>query len=73
MTTPASATRAASVPTTRPVVRAYASTAADWGHDERGRGYREPEPIEQGGGVGGRQVADGHEVQGLGKVPECPS
>ena len=50
-----------------------ASTAADWGHDERGRGYREPESIEQGGGVGGRQVADGHEVQGLGKVPECPS
>ena len=23
--------------------------------------------------VGGWQVADGHEVQGLGKVPECPS
>ena len=39
------------------------------GHDGRGRGCREPEPIEQGGGVGSRQVADGHEVQGLGKVP----
>jgi hypothetical protein len=43
------------------------------GHDGRGRGCREPEPIEQGGGVGGRQVADGHEVQGLGKVLEYPS
>ena len=63
-TTPASATRAATVPTTRPVVRAYASTAADWATTAAAAGCREPEPIEQGGGVGGRQVADGPEVLG---------
>ena len=38
------------------------------GHRGRGRGCREPESTEEGSGVGGRQVADGHEVQGLGKV-----
>jgi hypothetical protein len=47
------------VPTIRPLVRAYASTAADWATTGATAG-REPEPIEQGGGVGGGQVADGY-------------
>lgn len=72
-TTPASATRAATVAHDSPGGQGVCIDGGRLGHDRRCRGCREPEPIEQGGGVGGRQVADGHEVQGLGKVPECPS
>src|SRR6266545_4919231 len=43
-TTPASATRAATVPTTRPVVRAYASTAADWATTGAAAGVVSPNP-----------------------------
>jgi hypothetical protein len=72
-TTPASATRAATVPTTRPVVREYASTAADWATTGAAVGVVSPNPSSKVAASAARQVADGHEVQGLGKVPECPS
>ena len=68
-----SATRAATVPTTRPVVREYASTAADWATTGAAVGVVSPNPSSKGATSAARQVADGHEVQGLGKVPECPS